>query len=372
MEWQWLNSLVIANCPLPITFLSDNWNLGLFFDDNINRLQYRKLGKMLPNNLREIVESTYKKAVDDGHIKFTESSSKKVKDPETGMTYQVTYAPSLQHKPEREPESEESKDKVKEDPFAKPEPELTVLDNCLDDYRLVLNKYPVTPNHLILVTKEYLLQTSPLSPKDLLATYKLLDQLDDEDEMLRHLAFYNCGPDSGSSQDHKHLQILPLPYKFVPFQDKICSGKEHFIPNAKTEPLQDSKVSFAHYVVPLPQDPSAVDEELLAMTFVLLLQRTLSSFQDWEGTRETAGKPVIPAYNVLMTKEWLCLVPRSKAFASEPSRIGFNATGYAGLVLVKWEESWDAVNKDPTLLNKLLLECAFPSTAGIKPTEYHY
>ncbi|CAH01083.1 uncharacterized protein KLLA0_C00847g [Kluyveromyces lactis] len=331
---------------------------------------------MFPSNLREIVEATYEKAVANGHVKFTESSSKKLKDVDAGISYQVTFAPSLQSKPERLPIAidENGAPIPKKDPFAEPEPELTILDDCAGDYKLLLNKYPVAANHLILVTKKYLLQTAPLSPKDLLTTYKLLQELDDEDEMLRHLAFYNCGPNSGSSQDHKHLQILPLPYKFVPYQDKLCSGKEHFIPNAKTEPLQDAKIPFAHYAVPLPEDPEKVDEDLLAMTFVSLLQRTLSMFQDWEGSnaeKSNDDEASIPAYNVLMTKEWLCLVPRSKAFAETPS-IGFNATGYAGLVLVKWDETLKVLNENPSAVTKLLLECSFPSTAGAKPTEYHY
>lgn len=334
---------------------------------------------MLADNLRELVENTYEKAVEDGHVLFTKSSSKKLKDSNTGMSYQVTYAPSLQKKPERvlEKESDSESEPAAEriDPFSKPEPELTVLEDCFDDYRLLLNKYPVTPNHLLLVTKQYVSQTSPPTPKDLFSAYQLLCALDDEDEMLRHLAFYNCGPNSGSSQDHKHLQILPLPAKFVPFQDRLCNGKEHFFASTKQEPLQDKKVSFAHYVVPLPEDESKVDEELLAMTFVFLLQRTLSAFLDWS-TPESAGaggaeQPSKPAYNVLMTKEWLCLVPRSQPFAKEHN-IGFNATGYAGLVLLKWEEDWKTVSEDPSILDKLLLECSFPNTSGEKPSEYHY
>ena len=51
---------------------------------------------MFPSNLREIVEATYEKAVANGHVKFTESSSKKLKDVDAGISYQVTFAPSLQ------------------------------------------------------------------------------------------------------------------------------------------------------------------------------------------------------------------------------------------------------------------------------------
>ncbi|SCU95024.1 LAMI_0F00628g1_1 [Lachancea mirantina] len=319
----------------------------------------------MTTSLRQQIKEKYDSALKNGDVVFTESSSSKHKDSKSGVSYMVTYAPSLLKKPERRDEDASKK----KDPFAEPEPELTVVDNVNgeNEFRLVLNKFPVVPEHALLVTREFKPQTSTLTPKDLLTSYKLLQSLDDEDEGVRHMVFYNCGANSGSSQDHKHLQLLALPKKFAPLQDRLCSGQTHYIPNMNSEPLQDKNVSYAHFVVPLPEDETNIDEELLAMTFVSLLQRTLTFFQDWtsESERLSVG------YNVMMTRSWLCLVPRSSAF-SKKLNIGFNATGYAGLILIKDQEVFSHVQENPHVIDEFLLECGFPNTAGSKSDQYSY
>ena len=277
---------------------------------------------MFPENLPQLISDKYASALQNGDLHYTETSTNKTKDAKSGMPYVVSYAPSLQMKPERGEQPERN-------PFAEPEPELTVLDDVADgDYRLLLNKFPIVSEHSLLVTKEVKDQQSPLSPKELLMSYKLLERLDDEDEGIRHMVFYNSGPSSGSSQDHKHLQVLRLPPNFTSLQDKLCGGKEHFLPNHKVEPLQSDKVTFAHFVVPLPESED-VNEDLLAMTYVSLLQRTLSFFQDW--LNEKPELQDNKGYNVLLTKKWMCLVPRSSAKAKSLD-IGFNSTGYACLL----------------------------------------
>lgn len=318
---------------------------------------------MLPKDLPQLISAKYKEAVDNGHVEYTESSSKKVKDSESGMPYLVSYAPSLLQKPERGDDPERN-------PFAEPEPELTVLDNVANgEYKLLLNKFPVVSEHTLLVTNEFKNQETPLSPEDLITSYRLLDKMDDEDENVRHMVFYNCGPSSGSSQDHKHLQMLRLPNNFITLQDKLCSGKEHFLPNFKTEPLQDDKVSFAHFVLPLPESKDEVDEDLLAISYISLIQRALTFFQDW--TNERPDLQNNKGYNVLLTKKWICVVPRS-ATKAKSLDIGFNATGYAGLILVKHQEVFDQIQEDSHLVDKTLLECGFPNTAGVKSNEYNY
>lgn len=288
------------------------------------------------------------------------------------MQYLIHYAPALAAK-----DSSSTKDQSNnEDPFAHPVPELTVLDdlNGTGSYQLLLNKFPVVPEHVLLVTKQFESQSDALSPEDLVATYQLLCKMDDEDENKRHMAFYNSGPASGSSQDHKHLQLFQLPSNFIPLQDKICSGKEHFLPGFNAEPLQDAKVSFAHFVLPLPESSDEVDEDLLAMCYISLLQRALTFFQDWTNERPDLKK----SYNVLLTKNWICVVPRSKSVAeiededTETMHLGINATGYAGMILAKDEAIYNKIVGEPRVIDQALLNCGFPNTSGQKPTEYHY
>ncbi|AMD19483.1 HCL668Cp [Eremothecium sinecaudum] len=315
---------------------------------------------MLPDNLQDLIHAKYEAAQAKRAIEFTKTTTSKLKDPESGLKYVVSFAEHLQKKPER---GDKALEKV--DPFANVEPDLTVLESVNDDYRLVLNRYPVTPEHILLITKDFKPQTSALSPKDLMTGYKLLDKLDDDEQ--RFMLFYNCGANSGSSVDHKHLQLMRMPEKFTAFQDMLCKGEQHFIPGPQKEPLQDKRVSFSHYVLPLPEEAVKVTEDLLAMSYVAVLQRALTHFQNW-----AADKPDLEtAYNFIMTKQWICIVPRSKP-ASEEYRIGFNSTAYLGLVLVKWEDTLKKITESPQILAKVLMECSFPNTAGEKSTEYNY
>ena len=52
--------------------------------------------------------------------------------------------------------------------------------------------------------------------------------------------------------------------------------------------------------------------------------------------------------------------------------LNINSTGYCGMILVKDREKLENLTEDPHLVDKSLLQCGFPNTAGQKPTEYHY
>ncbi|CAI4056772.1 hypothetical protein N7582_000700 [Saccharomyces uvarum] len=321
-------------------------------------------------DLKQKVHDTFVAAKKNGHLKLTQAESKKLKDPLTAVQYWVTFAPSLAFKPK----GRKGDDTKMDDPFANPDKELIVIDDLNGDgeYKLLLNKFPVVPEHCLLVTSEFKDQQSALTPGDLMTAYKLLCSLDDDEDSdisnSRHLVFYNCGPHSGSSQNHKHMQIMQMPRRFIPFQDTLCNGKDHFLPTFNAEPLQDDKVSFAHFVLPIPDSSDLVDEDLLAMCYISLVQRALTFFQDWNDEAPLLSK----SYNVLLTKKWICVVPRSQAKSKPPLSLNINSTGYCGMILVKDKEKLDKVTEDPSLLDKSLFECGFPSTVGQKPTEYHY
>ncbi|EDO18949.1 hypothetical protein Kpol_2002p19 [Vanderwaltozyma polyspora DSM 70294] len=322
---------------------------------------------MVSKNVLELVEEKYDQALKNGNLIFTETSIDKLKDGETGMKYHVRYTPSLNKKPV----SGEGESEGKKNPFENPEKELIVLDDVNGDskFRFLLNKYPVVKNHTLLVTSEFQSQNSALSPSELITAYRLINRMDDEDEGRRNMMFYNSGSLSGSSQDHKHLQFIPLPSNFITLQDSLCSGKSHYLPTSREEPLQNEKVSFAHFTVPLPESSDDVDEDLLAMCYFSLLQRSFTFFQDW-----AAEKPELQgntSYNLLMTKRWMCIVPRSST-TSKSLSLNFNATAYAGLILVKDQEVLDKIKGDAHILDTALLECGFPSTAGQKTNEYDY
>jgi len=72
----------------------------------------------------------------------------------------------------------------------------------------VLNKFPVIPDHFILATKQYKLQTRLLEEVDIGAAYQCLSAFRDDGEEL--FGFFNSGDVSGASQPHRHIQFLPV------------------------------------------------------------------------------------------------------------------------------------------------------------------
>jgi len=76
----------------------------------------------------------------------------------------------------------------------------------------------------LLHTNEFEKQTDLLNRFDLDAGWNVLSRLDTP-----HMIFYSCGIEAGSSQGHKHLQIVPLPdkkeYQMFPSVLGIDSGQ---------------------------------------------------------------------------------------------------------------------------------------------------
>lgn len=94
---------------------------------------------------------------------------------------------------------------------------------------------------MILWLAEFKRQTSPLTPCDLAAAYKLMSA------GRRHgknfFMFYNCGPLSGSSQPHKHLQFMPIPEEEVPPIEKLAQRQRLEVDGTvKTHPYLPSPV----------------------------------------------------------------------------------------------------------------------------------
>ena len=90
-----------------------------------------------------------------------------------------------------------------ENPFLPYDADLFVAD-ITDTHVALLNKFNVVDLHLLLVTRDFVDQESPLEHADFLALAACLAQLDG-------IGFYNSGEIAGASQPHKHLQLVPTP-----------------------------------------------------------------------------------------------------------------------------------------------------------------
>lgn len=70
--------------------------------------------------------------------------------------FQITLVPALGKKVAEQKEEPNDDKKEKPNPFLNPDPALLVKE--LDDHRILLNKYAVIPNHLLVVTKGKLIR----------------------------------------------------------------------------------------------------------------------------------------------------------------------------------------------------------------------
>ncbi len=179
-------------------------------------------------------------------------------------------------------------------PFLPPDPELYV-GGFTPTHGVLLNKYPVLEDHLLLVTREYRRQESALDRDDLAAALAGLREFPS-------LAFYNGGRAAGSSQGHKHLQLVPLPEGGMPLAERYL------------EPGPSRSLPFQSAARYFDED----DPESALAAYREMLERAGCV---------TSGDP--RPYNLLMTRRWIAVVPRSHGLWNG---IPTNGLGYAGIL----------------------------------------
>jgi sulfate adenylyltransferase (ADP) / ATP adenylyltransferase len=196
-------------------------------------------------------------------------------------------------------------------PFLPYEKELYVGD-ITPTHVCLLNKFNIVDHHILIITRAFEDQTMLLTSADFEALGLALLEIDG-------LAFYNGGPPAGSSQKHKHLQIVPLPMSAevrLPIEPEIL--KMAIEPHRVfTVPL----FLFQHSVVML--DGRGQD-------YYDCYQKLLMSLG-----LDTVGPVQSGAYNFLCTREWMMIVPR---LLPEWNGVEINSLGFAGALLVRKDE----------------------------------
>jgi ATP adenylyltransferase len=105
----------------------------------------------------------------------------------------------------------------KPDPFENPPDALLIARVPVHDptHALILNKFPVIPQHFIVATIPYKEQTQLLEVEDLQVTYACLKAWEVKTPgygpARRLFAFFNSGEHSGASQSHRHVYIALFP-----------------------------------------------------------------------------------------------------------------------------------------------------------------
>ncbi|KAI7901684.1 ATP adenylyltransferase-domain-containing protein [Cokeromyces recurvatus] len=265
-----------------------------------------------------------------------------------GMNFKITLVPALAQKKSNQKVEEDGK---KCNPFENPEPALVVKE--LDEHRILLNKYAVIPNHLIIATKEFKKQSEPLMPNDLYESFKVLKDFGSSQPAL---AFYNCGEESGASQGHKHMQVLPLQHESNP-QPPVKKLFDEIHDRHVGQIYAINKLPFVHVILPLDNNiiRNANTREELTDYLVQMFFGILDAM--FQQLRENA-QPLNTSYNFLMTQDFMMLVPRSNEKASiehngKTFEFSVNSLGFAGLLLCKTEEELEVLKAQDNLMDIL-------------------
>ncbi|KAJ3401951.1 bifunctional AP-4-A phosphorylase/ADP sulfurylase [Chytridiales sp. JEL 0842] len=299
--------------------------------------------------LGELIQRRFESALAAGSLVFTNSTIHIIE--EAGIKFQVRFAPSLAKKPTgglaTPLPTAEKKKKEPFNPFLNPEDDLRVED--FGTHRLLLNKFSIVKGHVLITTKDWESQSDPLNHKDFRAAWRLFEQ----DTNNRYLGFYNCGPLSGASVPHKHLQFIPLQPTDDPPVDHLFSHQRK--KTTPGTPFTLPVLPFVHSAALLPPTVSKGDADsepaVIETTYKRLLRDAfqkinVDSTPCFTIHNQTDDPNSTPSYNLIFTREWMMVVPRSKEVFTGCS---VNSVGFAGMLLAKTEEEVDVLKGNGVL-----------------------
>lgn len=225
-------------------------------------------------------------------------------------------------------------------PFLPYEEDLFVA-NISATHVCLLNKFNVVDHHLLIVTRAFEDQDNWLTLQDFEAMWACLAEVEG-------LAFYNGGKVAGASQRHKHLQLVPMPFTpdggGIPI-DAVLNEAE-WQDDLGTVPV----FPFRHGLMTLP--PEGIDSPALAA------QTTLERYHrllEAVGLPLGEGAQQSGAYNLLATRRWILVVPRSQ---EAHGAIAVNSLGFAGSLFVRTPEQLALLKELEPLT--LLTQVAYP------------
>lgn len=213
-------------------------------------------------------------------------------------------APFLLRRLEGSPPRHLSREGPKPNPFLPWEPPLEV-GRLASSHALILNKYPVQPAHLLLITQQWQPQAGWLGEGDWQAVAHVAADTGG-------LWFFNSSPTAGASQPHRHLQLLPR------HAGEVSCPLAPLLQHQLQEPSQAWPWCYA---LSARWDPLEGND-------LLPLYRKHASLLDL-GNPEAPGDPR-HAYNLLFDDHWFLSVRRVKEHCA-----GFsvNGLGFAGFLL---------------------------------------
>ena len=292
--------------------------------------------RLKPGTLWGAILRQTKHAMRRGALQPIETDEEFIED--GGMHFVVRVVSSLARKDKERKKREQKakRDKKDSNPFLPYDQDLFVAE-ISDTHLALLNRFNVIDHHLLIVTRDFEDQETLLTLSDFEALWICMAEFE-------ALGFYNGGAASGASQRHKHLQMVPLPLAStgpaIPIEALLESAK--FSKSFGSIP----GLPFVHAFTLL--DPALADRPLVAAQAAHERYQVMLGAAGLHGMNINGETRQSAPYNLLITRKWMLLVPRSKEFFDS---ISVNALGFAGSLFVRNPEKMQTVrNHGPMTL----------------------
>ncbi|SLM49460.1 Ap4A phosphorylase II [Nitrospira japonica] len=285
----------------------------------------------LPASLRERMEHARR----CGAIQFMQTCLDVIE--QEGIPFQVRIMESLAKK------ATAASGGANVNPFLPCDPDLFVAP-ISPTHLALLNKFNVVEGHLLIVTRSFEDQCCQLTQKDCEALLITLTEIDG-------LIFYNAGREAGASQSHKHFQLLPLD-AIGPIPIEPLFRFAHPDEMVGTVP----KLQFRHAYAGM--DADWTNPEKLSGASFHACYRQLLHTAGLSVEAATGSHALTAPYNLLVTRKWALLVPRSRERFED---ISINALGFAGTFLVKDQRQLETLRRMGPLT--ALRHVSFPNPA---------
>ena len=234
-------------------------------------------------------------------------------------------------------------------------------------HELLLNKFPVSSNHALVVTRDFEEQEAAVSAADLRAAWAVLDAMPGEGGM----AFFNSGAASGASQRHKHLQVVPLPLHgdgnggggsgggasdWAPFEGVALAATAAAgaaplsvvaLGGGKGQGEEQNGLPFRAFAARMPPRGGPCAETLERCVAELVEKAAKGRGDDNEGSSFS--------FNLLLTRRVVVVVPRRRGRTGPCAP---NAVAFAGSMLARSEEELSFVRARGPMA--ILAECGVP------------
>ncbi|ERS99984.1 uncharacterized protein SPSK_09454 [Sporothrix schenckii 1099-18] len=300
-----------------------------------------------------------------------------------GFNFEFKTSPSIARKPILAADAPERRGKG--GPFVDPDPAFVVARPG-PDHVVELSMHAMIRPHYVLHTRLFAPQTDDLDAGDWAATWAVMAAIRDRGHQ-PPMMIYNCGYEGGASQGHKHVQVFTepdpgftlFPVEALALAEKASGNKTTTASRENAPIVQHPTVPFQHFVQRLtgPITPDyilAVYQRLLAEVrrahkehVERKLVQATNGTNGTNGTNRANGTngnkthkksasgtpghstPALDdlpesatANNVIMTPEWMCMIPRRRG---GKDGTGAGSLGMLGMLWLKnakerahWEE----------------------------------